>query len=90
MNKYGERGSPWWIPLVGLKKRVGAPLISIEIVDEVMHDIINLIKFVGKLKYMSVSLTKLHSSLSNIFSRFNFKRNSPCFPFFFLKWWIIS
>lgn len=70
---YGDIGSPCLMPLVGENKGVLVPFARMVISVVVMQNIIRLISFKGNLKYSKVSLIKLHSSLSNVFSRSIFR-----------------
>lgn len=50
MNRYGEMGSHFLIPLDGLKVSVLPPFTRIEMEEELMQDKINLVSPGGKLK----------------------------------------
>ena len=64
MNIYGERGSPWHFPLVGLKELDLPPLMRIEIVVVDTQLIINLIISLGKQKTWRIFGMNNHSRRS--------------------------
>lgn len=49
INKYGEKGSPWRMPLDGENDSVLSPLTSTERLEEVMHDMIRSTQSFGNL-----------------------------------------
>ncbi|PHT43681.1 hypothetical protein CQW23_17706 [Capsicum baccatum] len=86
INRYGDMGSPYLIPLEGLKKLVLVPLTKTEIEDEVTQDIMSLVRFPGKPNNSRVSLTKDHSILSKALSKSIFKIILEYFPFILMEW----
>lgn len=61
---YSDMGSPYQIPLEGLKKLVLVPLTKMAIEWVQMQDVMILIIFVENLNYWRLRLTKDHYSLS--------------------------
>ena len=68
MNIYGDIGHPCVMPLVHLNYLVGNPLIKIEKLVEVMHDMIELVKSIVSRVWRRISLMKDQSNRSYDFS----------------------
>ena len=64
MNRNGHRGSPCLIPLCGLKKPYGAPLIKIENEKVEIHYSTHWIPTLGKPKHLRTSMINDNSILS--------------------------
>ena len=75
MKMYGERGSPWRMPLKGRKGSSFSPFIRTEGLGELMHDMIRSIHAFGKLNQMRKQWMKLHSKSIESFLKVDLKRH---------------
>ena len=64
MNRKGDEGSPYLIPLMGLKVSICLPLNKIEKEDVDTHSRTSLTKLGGNLKKIRTSQMKSHSRRS--------------------------
>lgn len=93
-NKYGEKGFPFWSPLVGLKLGSQMSFHTSKKKKEVTQHMISLMMMAGKPKSLSPSFRKCSCMWSNCFSRSIFYAT---FLFFFnlciiwkISWRIIA
>ena len=84
-NKYGEIGSPWRIPLVGLNDGERAPFTITEKVTNYKHFITRLHQPGGKPNANMMSCIYLHPTRSYAFIISSLIAQDPDFPFLFLK-----
>ena len=64
MKRYGDKGSPYLMPLDRRKDSKAPPLKRMEMEDEETQLMIRVIHWLGNLKRAKVSLIKLHSKWS--------------------------
>lgn len=69
MKRYGDRGSPWRIPLVLLKNPPKAPLMEMENEAVERHSEISLMKLSGIARARRDAMMKSHLMQSNAFLR---------------------
>lgn len=84
-KEIGGMGTPYLMPLVGLKGVVFPPLTRMEMEEDEMQEMMSFIRFGGKLKKNRACLIKDHSSLSKAYSKLIFRSMLNFLPFILEK-----
>lgn len=87
---YGNKGSPWRIPLEGAKYSPGIPLTNTKKENVEIHSFIQLIHWSQKPNFSNTFNIKFYFSLSYAFSIFDFIASQPSNHFLFIKEWKTS